>query len=77
MNSRTSKIFWIANGESRHATITTKLYCWLFNYLEYVKDFDLNVHVRVFKVSIIANSEGFDVKTINLFNFTLIDIMSD
>jgi hypothetical protein len=31
------------------------------NYLEYVKDFDLDVHVRVFKVVIGANGETKDV----------------
>jgi hypothetical protein len=30
------------------------------NYLEYVKDFDLDVHVRVFKVTIKVNSETND-----------------
>jgi hypothetical protein len=27
------------------------------NYLEYVKDFDVDAHVKVFKVAIIANDE--------------------
>jgi hypothetical protein len=27
-------------------------YCGPFNYLEYVKDFNLDVHVRVFKATI-------------------------
>jgi hypothetical protein len=30
-------------------------YCWPFNYHEYVKDSDLDAHVRVFKVAIKAN----------------------
>jgi hypothetical protein len=32
------------------------------NYLEYVKDFDPDVHVRVFKATIRANSEIYDAK---------------
>jgi hypothetical protein len=34
-----------------------KPYRWSLNYPEYVKDFDPNVHVRVFKVTIRANNE--------------------
>jgi hypothetical protein len=41
-----------------------------------VKDFDLNVHVKVFKVAIRANGETKDVKIINLFSFIIKDIMS-
>jgi hypothetical protein len=48
-----------------------------FNYLEYLKDFDLDAHVRVLKISIILNSEIDDVQIINMFNFTLRDIMFD
>jgi hypothetical protein len=32
-------------------------YHWPLNYFEYVKDFDLDAHVKVFKVTIKANSE--------------------
>jgi hypothetical protein len=32
-------------------------YCWSFNYLEYVEDFDPDVHVRVFKAVIRTNVE--------------------
>jgi hypothetical protein len=46
-----------------------------FNYLEYVKDFDLDAHVKVFKVAIIANGEIDDAYILNLFNFTLKDVM--
>jgi len=45
------------------------------NYLEYVKDFDSNVHVKVFKAIIKANSETNDAKFVNLFSFTLKDIL--
>ncbi len=37
--------------------------------LEYVKDFDLNVHVRVFKVAIRTNNETNDAEIVNLFSF--------
>ncbi len=47
------------------------------NYLEYAKDFDPNAHVRVFKAIIRANGETKDVEIVNLFNFTLKDIVSD
>ncbi len=48
-----------------------------FNYLEYVKDFDPNVHVRVFKVVFRTNNETNDAKMIDMFSFTLKDIMFD
>jgi hypothetical protein len=48
-----------------------------FNYHEYVKDFDLDVHLRVFKVVIRANSEIDDAKVVNMFSFTFKDIMSN
>jgi hypothetical protein len=48
-----------------------------FNYLEYVKDFDPNVHVRFFKVAIRANGETKDAKIVNLLNFTFRDIVFD
>jgi hypothetical protein len=35
-------------------------YHWPLNYPEYVKDFDRNVHVKVFKVAIKANGETKD-----------------
>ncbi len=38
-----------------------------FNYLEYVKDYNPNVHVKVFKAAIKANSELDDAKIVNLF----------
>jgi hypothetical protein len=48
-----------------------------FNFHEYVKDFGPNVHVKVFKAAIKANNGKDDAKIINVFNFTLKDIMSN
>jgi hypothetical protein len=48
-------------------------YRWPFNYPKYVKD----VHVKVFKAANRTNNETNDAKIINLFNFTLRDIVSD
>jgi hypothetical protein len=45
-------------------------YCRPLNYHEYVKDFDPNVHVRVFKVAIRANNEIDDAEIVNMFTFT-------
>jgi hypothetical protein len=42
-----------------------------------VKDYNPNVHVKVFKVSIRTNGETNDAKIINLFSFTFKDIVSD
>ncbi len=50
-------------------------YRWPFNYHEYVKDFNPNAHVKVFKSAIRANTEIDDVEIVSLFNFTLEDIM--
>jgi hypothetical protein len=52
-------------------------YHWPLNYLEYVKIFDPNVHVEVFKATIKANNEIDDAKIVNMFSFTLKDIMFD
>ncbi len=49
----------------------------LFNYPKYVKDSNLNVHVKVFRTPITTNSEINDVKIVNMFNFTLRNIVSD
>jgi hypothetical protein len=54
-----------------------KPYCQPLNYLEYMKDFDLDVHVKVFKVAIRANGETEDVKIVKLFSFTLKDTIYD
>ncbi len=42
-----------------------------------MKDYDLDVHVRVFKAAIRANGEIEDAKIVNLFSFTLRDIVFD
>jgi hypothetical protein len=52
-------------------------YCRPLNYLEYVKDFDPNVHVKVCKAANIINNEIDDAKIVNLFSFTLRNIMSN
>jgi len=44
---------------------------------EYVKDFGLDVHLRVFKATIRANGEIEDAKFVNMFSFTLKDIVSN
>jgi hypothetical protein len=50
-------------------------YCRPLNYPKYVKDYDPNVHVKVFKVAIKANNETNDAEIINLFNITFKDIV--
>jgi hypothetical protein len=47
------------------------------NYPKYVKDFDPNAHVKVFKVPIKRNGEIEDAKFVNLFSFTLGNIVSN
>jgi hypothetical protein len=47
-----------------------------FNHHEYVKDFDVDAHVKVLKAAIIANCEIDDAKFIYLLNFTLRDTMT-
>jgi hypothetical protein len=45
-----------------------------FNYPKYVKNFNLDVHV---KTTIKANGETKDVKIVNMFSFTFRDTMSN
>ncbi len=52
-------------------------HCLPHNYLEYVKNFDLDAHVRVFKAAIRTNSEINDVEIVNLFIFTFRNTMSN
>jgi len=47
------------------------------NYPEYVKDFDPDAHVTIFKTAIRTNGETKDAKIINPFSFTFKDIMFD
>jgi hypothetical protein len=44
-------------------------YRWPLKYPRYVKDFDPNVHVKVFKATIKANGETKNAKIDNLFYF--------
>jgi hypothetical protein len=55
---------------------TNKLPSIKFQYLTYVKDTNLDVHVRVSKKAIKANEEIVEVDIINLFGFTLKDNIS-
>ncbi len=48
-----------------------------FNYFEYLKGFDPNVCVKIFKSTIRANGEIEDAKIVNMFSFTLEDIVSN
>ncbi len=49
----------------------SKPYCRPLNYPEYVKEFNPDAHVRVFKVAIRTNSEINDVEIVNLFRVLL------
>jgi hypothetical protein len=60
---------------SRPPLPPNKPYCRPFNYLEYVKNSDPNAHVGLFKTTIRANNETNDVKIVNMFSFTLKDII--
>jgi len=50
---------------------TTKLPYKKLQYPAYVKDIDLDAHIRVFKNAIKANGETMEADIINLFGFTL------
>jgi len=45
------------------------------NYPEYLNNFNLDAHVRVFTATIKANGETEDVKNVNMFSFTFKDII--
>jgi hypothetical protein len=53
----------------------SRLYCRPLNYHEYVKDYDPDARVRVFKATIKTHNETNDAKIVNLFNFTLRNIV--
>jgi hypothetical protein len=55
----------------------SKPYHWPLNYLKNVKNSNPNAHVKVFKATIKVNSETNDAKNVNLFRFTLKDIVSN
>jgi hypothetical protein len=63
------------NPSRAHYHQTCLIIGYLINYLGYVKDSNPNVHVIVFKAAIRANGETKDEKIVNLFSFTLKDIM--
>ncbi len=44
-------------------------------YPSYVKNIDLDVHIRIFKKTIKVNGETMEADIINLFSFTLKDII--
>jgi hypothetical protein len=48
-----------------------------FQYPTYVKDIDLDVHIRIFKKMIKANGETMQTNIMNLFNFTLRNNISE
>jgi hypothetical protein len=55
---------------------TTKLPYKKLQYPTYVKDTNLDVHIKVFKKAIKANCETMEANIINLFGFTLKDSIS-
>jgi len=55
---------------------TNKLPYKKLQYPTYVKDTDLDVHIKVFKKAIKANGETMEANIINLFGFTLKDSFS-
>jgi hypothetical protein len=48
-----------------------------FNYPKYMKDFDPNVHVIIFKAAIRVNGETKDAKIVDLFSFTFTNTVYD
>jgi hypothetical protein len=53
--------------------VATKLPYMKLQYPTYVKDIDLNVHIRIFKKAIKANGKTMEVDIIILFGFTFRD----
>jgi hypothetical protein len=53
--------------------LTTKLPYMKLQYPTYVKDIDLNVHIRIFKKAIKANGKTMEDDIIILFGFTFKD----
>jgi hypothetical protein len=52
-------------------------YCQPLNYTKYVKNSDLDVHVKVLKAAIRANGKIEYAKIVNMFSFTFRDIVFD
>jgi hypothetical protein len=55
---------------------TSKLPYWKCQYPTYMKDIDIDAHIRAFKKTIKANGETMEVDIINMFGCTLWDIIS-
>jgi hypothetical protein len=62
---------------SKQPLLPNRFYRRPFNYPKYVKDSDLDAHVRVFKVAIKENKEIDDAKIVNLFSYTFKNIVFD
>ncbi len=62
---------------SRPPLSPNKPYRWPFNYLKYMKNSNLNAHVKVVKDAIKTNGERKDVNFVNLFSCTLRNIVFD
>jgi hypothetical protein len=56
---------------------TSKLPCQKIQYHIYVKDINLDVHIKVLKKAIRANGENVEDVIINLFGFTLQNNISE
>jgi hypothetical protein len=56
--------------------LATKLPYRKLQYPTYVKDINPNVHIKMFKKAIKANGEIIEFDIINMFGFTLKDIIS-
>jgi len=52
-------------------------YCQPLNYTKYVKNFDLNARVKVFKATIRVNGKIEYAKIVNMFSFTFRDFVFD
>ncbi len=57
--------------------LTNKLPYKKLQYPTYMKDIDLNAHIKVFKKAIKTSEEVVEVNTIKLFGFTLRDNISE
>jgi len=75
--NRRRKPFDILRGSTIVVGIFAIPYIWSYqnplNYFEYKKTYNPDVHVQIFEVSIKANGETLDEKTIMFFNFTFKD----
>ncbi len=60
-----------------YTKLATKLSYRKLQYPTYVKDTNLDAHIKVFKKVIIVNGETMEANIINLFSFTLRDNISE